>query len=161
MQRFFHKVTGVVASLYTRNRQICAHSVIEIDIDVYPLYSVPSVKKKNGKATQSTLSERFWSISAVCIQRNQTYLQNHILLYACNYIIHTCTSVECVCIRTSTSTICTFHDAFWRVVNNSLAALMSGKAPKVPGEVFPLRSSEVGVGFYTHGEMVLVFWDFV
>ena len=100
------------------------------------LYIVFQAWKKNEKATQSTLSERFWSISAVCIQRNQTYLQNHILLYACNYIIHTCTSVECVCIRTSTSTICTFHDAFWRVVNNSLAALMSGKAPKVAGEDF-------------------------
>ena len=50
MQHFFHKVTGVVASLYTRNRQICAHSVIEIDLDVYPLYSGPNVKKKKRKS---------------------------------------------------------------------------------------------------------------
>ena len=73
MQQFFHKVTGVVASLYTRNRQICAHSVIEIDIDVYPLYSVPSVKKKTEKRPKARSRKDFGAL-VLCVYKETRHI---------------------------------------------------------------------------------------
>ena len=114
------------------------------------------ILKTQKKKTQSTLSERFWSTGAVRIQRNQTYLQNHhILLYVCNCVIPVCTSVE-LSVYVSKHLFFVHSMTHFGGLSTTLAALMSGKAPKGPGEVFPLGSSEAGVGFYM--VPMLVFW---